>query len=298
MLTQPNKRGEDFKLGISSSSSIAGAAQSQCGNRDASIEVQLATVSMLLKCDEEELAAQEEEESRWKKETNRLKERACDARSLVRHTVDEVAKQEEKAITWLNLFMFKDVWPPTSCTDIAAKQQQEVVSLDSAAATVAEKFAEFNMAAQALERVWEEATRAEEEIKRKKAEAERTLREEAKRKSEETNRLLRRRKVRKLLGWILALGLTVIVLSILFEPKVKWSWRIEYGFFNDDVLVTNLSPFPIHDVVVILEIPAKRVRETLKADRIESGGTVRWRNVISVPEGSVGRATLSCREDN
>ncbi|MFO0904279.1 MAG: hypothetical protein U0939_14850 [Pirellulales bacterium] len=83
--------------------------------------------------------------------------------------------------------------------------------------------------------------------------------------------------------------------------KVKAEWNIVYGFFNDDITVTNNSKFPITGVVVdvLLEQDGKQWTPQLKADVIMPGATYTWANVVSIPGSRVTKSfvRLKCDQD-
>jgi hypothetical protein len=83
--------------------------------------------------------------------------------------------------------------------------------------------------------------------------------------------------------------------------KVKFQWDVHFGFFNDDINLTNMSAFPITNVVLSPQIESngRTWSPSLKIDRIEPGKTYTWENVISVPGSRYdnAKATLDCDEN-
>lgn len=83
--------------------------------------------------------------------------------------------------------------------------------------------------------------------------------------------------------------------------KVKCTWQIEYGFFNDDIVLINSSAFPITHVVLSCDVSAngKRWAPVLNADVIQPGQSFRWENCISIPgsRADSSSATVACDQN-
>jgi len=78
--------------------------------------------------------------------------------------------------------------------------------------------------------------------------------------------------------------------------SVKWTCGIGFGIFNDDVIVTNYSVFSLTHVVfngTVTSHGSPQQISELKADQIAPGGSYKWVNAISVPNGSTIAGTLS-----
>lgn len=82
--------------------------------------------------------------------------------------------------------------------------------------------------------------------------------------------------------------------------KVTYDWEIKFGVFNDDILLTNQSRFPITDVHFKTHITSgtKDWDLDLRTQRIEAGEIYMWENALSVPGSSItsGKGTLSCAQ--
>ena len=80
--------------------------------------------------------------------------------------------------------------------------------------------------------------------------------------------------------------------------RVSYSWKIDFGFLNDDILLTNNSRFPIARVYFQPHITsgAHKWDLDLQANRIEAGETYKWVDALSVPGSRIdsGTAQLSC----
>ena len=83
---------------------------------------------------------------------------------------------------------------------------------------------------------------------------------------------------------------------------VKWSWRVKFGVFNDDFVLTNNSAFAITNVRVQARlVQGDRVWNLdLKTDRIAPGAEHLWENVVSIPgshlDNSSCSVTVDCQE--
>jgi hypothetical protein len=79
---------------------------------------------------------------------------------------------------------------------------------------------------------------------------------------------------------------------------VKAAWTIEFGVFNDDVVLQNNSGFELSGVQVRLKgRSGKREFDiNLTAERIPRGELVRWRNALSIPKdpGITAALVLDC----
>jgi hypothetical protein len=66
---------------------------------------------------------------------------------------------------------------------------------------------------------------------------------------------------------------------------VKFNGAIDYGVFNDDILLTNYSCFPITGVEYTVTITKgdKEWKPVLKANRIMPGQGCKWENVVYIP---------------
>jgi hypothetical protein len=80
--------------------------------------------------------------------------------------------------------------------------------------------------------------------------------------------------------------------------NVKTFWDIDFGWANDDILLTNKSRFPITEVLFKPRITsgANEWNLNLQAKRINAGVTYKWENALSVPgsKTSSRSATISC----
>ena len=84
----------------------------------------------------------------------------------------------------------------------------------------------------------------------------------------------------------------------LFE--VKYTWDVDWGFFNDDVLLRNDSEFTLTEVVFAPKITTdgKVYAPILKADFIPPGKVYRWSNAFSIPgsKADESESRLACAE--
>lgn len=80
---------------------------------------------------------------------------------------------------------------------------------------------------------------------------------------------------------------------------LKYEWWIGYGTFNDDILLRNDSPFALTNVVLKVTVTAgeRTWNQEVRVDRLESGKTYKWVNVISVPRKNSSRADLRCEQE-
>ena|GEM_PF-2240786 len=81
--------------------------------------------------------------------------------------------------------------------------------------------------------------------------------------------------------------------------KITWRWNIVYGIFNDDIVLTNTSSFPITNVIVDarLEQGSKSWSRRLNTDLLMPGESKTWENVVSIPGGRLTKATVTMRCD-
>jgi len=83
--------------------------------------------------------------------------------------------------------------------------------------------------------------------------------------------------------------------------QVKWAWQIDYGFFNDDIVATNNSAFPITNVVLTCTITAngQSWNPVLNVDVIQPGQSYKWENCVSIPgsHADSAGATLTCDQN-
>lgn len=81
----------------------------------------------------------------------------------------------------------------------------------------------------------------------------------------------------------------------------QWKWDLQYGIFNDDILLRNDSTYPLTGVVFRPTIHAggKEWSPVLKAEIIQPGEVYRWSNVVSIPNSRYDNVTLSfqCDQD-
>jgi hypothetical protein len=79
---------------------------------------------------------------------------------------------------------------------------------------------------------------------------------------------------------------------------VKAAWTIEFGVFNDDVVLQNNSGFDLSGIRVRLkgQSGAKGFDVELTAERIPRGQVVRWKNALSIPNdpGITGTLEFDC----
>lgn len=75
--------------------------------------------------------------------------------------------------------------------------------------------------------------------------------------------------------------------------EVRWTWRIVYGIFNDDIVVTNKSTFALTKVVVQarLEQDDRVWTPELQVDSISPGQSYTWSNVVSIPSSRLTKAS-------
>lgn len=78
---------------------------------------------------------------------------------------------------------------------------------------------------------------------------------------------------------------------------IKIAWKLNYGIFNDDVLLTNLSAFPLTNVVLSgrLSSQGKYWSPQLKTVRLNPNQVTTWSNVLSIPGSHADPASVfSC----
>jgi hypothetical protein len=82
---------------------------------------------------------------------------------------------------------------------------------------------------------------------------------------------------------------------------VKYAVQLEFGVFNDDVLLRNTSAFALSNVSLALRIKSgsNLIERELSVERIERGQTHRWMNALRVPNNRVDEqtATLVCDQN-
>jgi hypothetical protein len=83
--------------------------------------------------------------------------------------------------------------------------------------------------------------------------------------------------------------------------SVKADWDVKFGVFNDDIILTNRSCFPISNVVLDIKLSQDSSSWTpqLKADVIGPGKTYTWENIVRIPSGrlTTKSATLKCDQN-
>jgi hypothetical protein len=83
--------------------------------------------------------------------------------------------------------------------------------------------------------------------------------------------------------------------------QVKFKWQMVYGFFNDDIVLTNDSAFALTNVAfdVRLQQDSQTWTPTLKADGILPGEKYTWRNVVSIPGSRITQssAVIACDQN-
>jgi hypothetical protein len=80
--------------------------------------------------------------------------------------------------------------------------------------------------------------------------------------------------------------------------KVKWSWRVDFGVINDDVILTNNSAFPLTNIDLQVTFPTgSRRTARLTLTYLAPGQSYRWTNAVSVPNGSIGTGSLRSNQD-
>jgi hypothetical protein len=82
--------------------------------------------------------------------------------------------------------------------------------------------------------------------------------------------------------------------------EVKWEWKIVYGFFNDDIVLTNNSLFPLTDITLTPTIKknGQTFTRPLSVRYLAAGQSWTWENVFSIPSGGADSsvATLICSQ--
>ena len=80
--------------------------------------------------------------------------------------------------------------------------------------------------------------------------------------------------------------------------KVKTTCSIEWGVFNDDIRLKNMSAFPLSNVTLYIHIEkgTRYWERTLTTASIKSGEQKEWVNAVSIPGGSFTKFTynVSC----
>jgi hypothetical protein len=80
---------------------------------------------------------------------------------------------------------------------------------------------------------------------------------------------------------------------------LKWSWKIDFGIFNDDVIVSNASPFDLTNVTVQVHIQkgTQVWNRQMKCEVIHAGGGCKATNLVSIPGDSYDAANASLSSD-
>jgi hypothetical protein len=66
--------------------------------------------------------------------------------------------------------------------------------------------------------------------------------------------------------------------------RVKFEWSVSWGLFSDDIVLTNLSPFPITSVALTPKITSTGYQpwtQTLTSPHVAPGATVKWNTQIT-----------------
>ena len=101
-------------------------------------------------------------------------------------------------------------------------------------------------------------------------------------------------------------GITAVAADHQTPVKVRtltqneWSWGIEYGLFNDDVWLSNKSDLEMTNITLLVDInlPGGKKMPELKLDRLGSGKTYNWINVLSIPKTDKQfKATMLCDQN-
>jgi len=83
--------------------------------------------------------------------------------------------------------------------------------------------------------------------------------------------------------------------------RVKFEWSINWGIFNDDIVLVNRSPFAITNVVfrARIESGGRAWTPELHADAVGPGQSHTWENCISIPGSRYDKTTetLSCDQN-
>jgi hypothetical protein len=79
------------------------------------------------------------------------------------------------------------------------------------------------------------------------------------------------------------------------------TWKIEFGLFNDDIVVTNTSAFPLTDVRLTPKIVrnGQTYTKTLRVAYLAPGRSYTWEDVFSIPGSTAdsSSATLECDQN-
>ena len=82
---------------------------------------------------------------------------------------------------------------------------------------------------------------------------------------------------------------------------VKYNWDINWGVFNDDIILHNNSAFTITNIALSVRIVQENKVWTpvLKVNSVAPGSSHKWVNVVSIPERRTDKATaaLSCDQN-
>lgn len=83
--------------------------------------------------------------------------------------------------------------------------------------------------------------------------------------------------------------------------EVKWEWRINYGIFNDDIVLTNKSAFPLTNITVTPTITknGQTFTKSLTLRYLAPGRSYTWEDVFSIPGSSTDSsvANLTCHQN-
>ena len=88
--------------------------------------------------------------------------------------------------------------------------------------------------------------------------------------------------------------------------EIKWSWSVYWGFFNDDIILSNDSDFPLNNVVLSVSLTRKATgkkewTKDIKCSYIAPHDSYKWTDIMSISSGSdesiTGNAILNCDED-
>ena len=79
----------------------------------------------------------------------------------------------------------------------------------------------------------------------------------------------------------------------------KWSYRIDFGIFNDDVVVSNDSPFELTNIRVDLVVKkgGRTWQPDLTLPSLKPGTSYTFSNVFSIPGSSYDEAKATLNSD-
>jgi tetratricopeptide (TPR) repeat protein len=80
---------------------------------------------------------------------------------------------------------------------------------------------------------------------------------------------------------------------------VKWTWNIKWGVFNDDIILTNDSAFPLSNIVLspVIVNEGRTYQADLKLDQLRPGEGHTFENVISVSGSKYDKASADLKSD-